>query len=101
MGVPCEKPSCICTHTDGCNAGWIDVDYWVDSKYKVVDEFAMIEGKRKYEGAIPCQNCDYERWEIWKTSQNSKEYAERLRARSTYNRTKAYESEENSKTRTL
>lgn len=101
MGIPCQNSSCICTHTDGCEAGWIFQDYWVDSRYKVVDEFAMIEGKRKYEGVIPCRNCDPERWEIWKTSRNSREYHERLMARSTHNRTKAYENEEKSKTRTL
>lgn len=101
MGIPCENSSCICTHTDGCDAGWIQEDYWVDSRGKRVSEFAMIENKTKYEGVVPCKNCDFERWEIWNSSHNSKDYHERLRARSTHNRTKAYEAEEKSRTRTL
>lgn len=100
MGIPCNRVGCICTHTDGCEAGWIAIEYWVDARGVACSEFAKIP-KQKYEGVIPCKNCDPERWIIWNTSRNSREYHERLIARSTHNRTKAYESEEQSKTRTL
>lgn len=25
LGTPCHRPHCVCTHTDGCEAGWIEV----------------------------------------------------------------------------
>lgn len=100
MVLSCDRTGCICTHTDGCEAGWIWVEYWVDSRGVKCSEFANIP-KTRYEGVIPCKNCDYDRWVIWNTSTTSKEYGERLRARSLHNRTKAYENEEQSKTRTL
>lgn len=100
MGLPCEDSSCICTHTDGCETGWIDVQYWVDNRGVICSEFANIP-KFRYEGVVPCKNCDYERWKIYNTSATTKEYGERLRARSVHTRIKAYEKEEESKTRTL
>jgi hypothetical protein len=100
MGIHCDRTACICTHTDGCEAGWIWLVYWVDARGQRCSEFDNIE-KRKYEGVVPCRNCDHERWVIWNSTTSSKEYGERLRARSQSNRTKAYENEERSKTRTL
>lgn len=99
-GFHCGKPSCICTHTDGCDKGWINVQYWVDSSGNICSEFDNID-KTQHEGAVPCENCDYEKWHIWKSSTTSEEYHERLRARGTHTRIKAYEIEESSKTHTL
>jgi len=99
-GKHCGKPSCICTHTDGCEAGWVFVQYWVNAHGDQCSEFDTINKIQK-EAVVPCQNCDYDRWYIWKTSTTSEEYNERLRARGTHNRIKAYELEESSKTRIL
>jgi hypothetical protein len=100
MGMPCGRTGCICTHTEECDHGWIWVTYWVDARGHRCSEFDNIK-KRKYEGVVPCRNCDPERWQLWNTSTSSKEYGEKLRARSQSNRTKAYEDEERSRTRTL
>ncbi len=100
MILSCDRTGCICTHTDGCEAGWIYIVYWADARGVTCSEFANIP-KTRYEAVVPCKNCDYDRWSICNTSNTSKEYGERLRARSLHNRTKAYEREEESKTRTL
>lgn len=99
-GRHCGKPNCICTHTEGCDNGWVMVEYWVASNGVICSEFDNIE-KTKHEGAVPCKNCDYDRWHIYKTSATSEEYYERLRARGAHTRIKAYEIEESSKTRIL
>ena len=39
----CPWPECQCTHTGGCNAGWLDIDSWDDP-----------DGKA---WARPCPNC--------------------------------------------
>jgi len=95
----CGRSNCHCTHSQGCIKGWIWVEY-VDEK-KVVRNGIPSITLTTYEGVRPCQNCDPERYEIWWSSKSSFEYHERLRMRSTVNRTKAYENEERDKTRTL
>lgn len=99
-GKHCGKPICICTHTDGCDAGWITSDYWVDRDGVRCEEFDNIQ-KTKHTGAVPCKTCDYDRWYIWNTSTTTEQYHERLRARGTHTRIKAYEAEESSRTRIL
>lgn len=99
-GKHCGKPICICTHTDGCDAGWITSDYWVDRDGVRCEEFDNIQ-KTKHTGAVPCKTCDYDRWYIWNTSTTTEQYHERLRARGTHTRIKAYETEESSRTRIL
>jgi hypothetical protein len=95
----CGKSNCYCTHTHGCSKGWIEMEY-VDEK-KVVRNGIPSITLTTYQGVRPCQTCDPERYEIWWSSISSFEYHERLRMRSTVNRTKAYENEERDKTRTL
>lgn len=95
----CGRSNCYCTHSQGCIKGWIWLEY-VDEK-KVVRNGIPSITLTTYEGVRPCQNCDPERYEIWWSSKSSFEYHERLRMRSTVNRTKAYENEERDKTRTL
>jgi hypothetical protein len=53
------------------------------------------------EGVRPCMICDPERYEIWLTSKSSQEYHDRLSARSSHQKIKAYEKDERDKTRTL
>ena len=95
----CGRSNCNCTHSQGCIKGWIWLEY-VDEK-KVVRNGIPSITLTTYEGVRPCQTCDPERYEIWWSSKSSFEYHERLRMRSTVNRTKAYENEERDKTRTL
>ena len=95
----CGRSNCYCTHSQGCIKGWIWLEY-VDEK-KVVRNGIPSITLTTYEGVRPCQNCDPERYEIWWSSKSSFEYHERLRMRSTVNRTKSYENEERDKTRTL
>lgn len=95
----CGKHGCYCTHTNGCVKGWIEQEYIHEKK--VVRNGIPSLTLTTYQGVRPCQNCDPERYEIWWSSKTSAEYHERLRARSTVNRNKAYENEERDKTRTL
>lgn len=95
----CGKHGCYCTHTNGCVKGWIEQEYIHEKK--VIRGGIPSVTLKTYEGVRPCQNCDPERYEIWWSSKTSAEYHERLRARSTVNRNKAYENEERDKTRTL
>ena len=95
----CGKHGCYCTHTNGCVKGWIEQEYTHEKK--VVRGGIPSVTLTSYDGVRPCQNCDPERYEIWWSSKTSAEYHERLRARSTVNRNKAYENEERDKTRTL
>jgi hypothetical protein len=84
----CGNTGCICTHTLGCEKGWIYVKH-LDEKYV------------EYEGVSPCPICDPDRYEIFLTSKSRAELFERLRARGTHTKRKAYDEGENSKTRTL
>lgn len=42
QGLPCGLAGCRCTHTEGCDAGWIDVG----------------------EQVAACEKCNYRRWQI-------------------------------------
>jgi hypothetical protein len=95
----CGSRGCICTHTHGCDRGWVFMEYTDEIRVKV-DGLPTIQLVKR-EGVRPCQMCDSERYEIWFSSKNSREYHDRLRDRSSHNRTKAYDNEERDKTRTL
>lgn len=96
----CGRTGCICTHTEPCEYGWIYVEYYEDKKTITKDGNTKVVSER-YEGVKFCPTCDRERASIQLSSSNSKELGERLRARSTVSKFKAYEEEERSKTRTL
>jgi len=84
----CGNASCECTHTHGCEKGWVYGKH-LDEKFV------------EYEAVSPCPNCDPDRYEIFHTSKSRHELFERLRARGTHTRRKAYEDNDRSKTRTL
>jgi len=95
----CRKVNCRCTHTDGCERGWIHVRY---SDTKIVTRNG-VETKVEtwYDGVQFCSVCDPERAHIQRTSASSEEMAQRLRERSSYKNTENYEKQEANKTRTL
>lgn len=96
----CGRGGCICTHTHPCDRGWKFVKY-IDKTTKKGEGGIPYVVETEYEGVVPCGICDFERAEIAATSKTSWEMGERLRARSNANRSKAYESDQESKTRTL
>lgn len=95
----CYKTGCICTHTAPCEHGWIWVVYYEDKVTKHNGQTKV--RSERFEGVRPCPTCDPERARIFETAKNSRELAEMLQARSKFNRVKAYEESESSKTRTL
>lgn len=96
----CGVRNCPCTHTHGCERGWIFVEYYDE---KIVKTKAGLTDtiKIKYDGVTPCPMCSPDRYEIYKTSKTSWEYHERLRGLSNHNRQSTYENEERERTRTL
>lgn len=97
--MKCERTNCICTHTEGCEKGFIF------TRYKDVKEIVR-EGEKKtietwYDGVLFCPTCYPERAFIQRTSQSSEEMSHRLRERSSLKSTENYEKSEESKTRTL
>jgi uncharacterized Zn finger protein (UPF0148 family) len=99
MDTRCNKLNCFCTHTDGCEKGFI----WVRYKHT---EKRMREGKQIlietwYDGVRFCPICDPERAHIQDTSTSSEELAERLRNRSSLRSSDNYDREEATRTRTL
>lgn len=96
----CRRLSCICTHTDDCERGWIFVRYPVTTRHRD-KEGTWHEKVRWYDGVRPCRTCDPERAAIFEAAKSSEELGEMLQNRSTYNRQKAYEEQEQNKTRTL
>jgi hypothetical protein len=84
----CGDSSCICTHTSGCEKGWILGKY-------------LDEKNVEYEAVSPCPICDPDRYEIFLTSKSRQELFDKLRARGTHVKRQVYEDNENSKTRTL
>lgn len=95
----CRRPNCRCTHTDGCERGFIWTTYEIEEVRYIKGEQKIV--RTKYEGVLFCEVCDPERAHIQKTSKSSEEFAERLRARSSYKSAENYERTEASKTRTL
>jgi len=96
----CGTSNCICTHTYGCEKGWI----WrkdTDSKVVTLGNGETKTVTEEREGVYPCPICDPDRHEIFLTSKDSHELFERLRKRGTHQRINSYEQDERSKTRTL
>jgi len=95
----CHRAGCICTHTEPCYGGWVWIQYVEEVKRMVkgIPSVTLVDR----EGVRPCMICDPERYEIWLTSKSSHEYHERLSARSSHQKIKAYEKDERDKTRTL
>lgn len=99
MDTRCHRINCYCTHTDGCEKGYI----WVRYKHteKRVREGKEILIETWYDGVRFCPVCDPERAHIQNTSTSSEEMAERLRNRSTLKSSDNYDREEATRTRTL
>lgn len=95
----CRKINCRCTHTEGCERGYIFVRY---SDTKIVIRKGM-ETKivTWYDGVQFCSVCDPERAHIQQTSASTEEMQQRLRERSSYKNIENYEKQEANKTRTL
>jgi hypothetical protein len=96
----CGNSGCICTHTQGCERGWVYGKYNDDKVVKLPNGVNSTVTET-FEGVSPCPICDPDRYEIFLTSKSRLELFERLRKRGTHQRAKAYNEEENSKTRTL
>mgnify|MGYP003350867971 CR=1 FL=1 len=95
----CRRTNCRCTHTDGCERGFIWVEYIVRTEKMVKGERTIVQ--KAHEGVKFCPVCDPERAHIQQTSNSSEELAERLRARSKLTSADNYERTEAQKTRTL
>ena len=98
--IPCNRENCLCEHIDPCAAGWVTFRYKVDKTYRDREGVSHTT-EVWYDGARPCPTCDPERAHIFETSATQKELHERLKARSTLNRTAQQENYEASRTRTL
>ena len=96
----CKASGCICTHTGGCERGWILGKYTEDKVVKLSNGIDSTVTET-FEGVSPCPICDPDRYEIFLTSKSRLELFERLRNRGTHQRSKAYQDDERSKTRTL
>lgn len=95
----CGRINCRCTHTEGCEKGFISIRY-VDKQEKIRNgERITIE--TWYDGVQFCSVCDPERAHIQQSSTSSEEMAHRLRERSKYKHAETYEQKESEKTRTL
>lgn len=99
MNNRCTKLNCYCTHTDGCERGYIFVRY--KHTEKRIREGKEILKETWYDGVRFCPICDPERAHIQNTSTTSEEFAERLRNRSTLKSSANYDKEEATRTRTL
>lgn len=99
MDNRCVKSTCFCTHTDGCEKGFIWVRYKHTEKRVRHGEEILIE--TWYDGVRFCPVCDPERAHIQETSKSSEEMAERLHARSPRKSAENYDKEEATRTRTL
>jgi uncharacterized Zn finger protein (UPF0148 family) len=89
----------MCTHTDGCEKGFISVRYKHTEKRMREGKQILIE--TWYDGVRFCPVCDPERAHIQSTSTSSEELAERLRNRSSFKSSDNYDKEEATRTRTL
>ena len=95
----CGKLSCICTHDNGCEKGFIWTRY--PDRKEVIRNGEKKVVETWYEGVLFCPTCDPERAYIQKTSRTSEEMAQRLTERSKYKQEETYKNNETSKTRTL
>ena len=96
----CGKSGCMCTHTEGCEKGFIWVEYYEDDIRLLPDGSKKVKSVKR-EGVRFCHICDPERARIQQTARNGFELGEKLRALSKHNRKLAYEENESSRTRTL
>ena len=97
----CYRTGCICTHTDGCEYGWIWIEYVDEKVIKRNTSGARDVIRRKYDGVYPCPICDPDRYQLYISSKSREEYHEELGNRGTFKKKKAYEENERSETRTL
>lgn len=95
----CTKINCYCTHTDGCDRGYIFIRYC--DKKTILRNGVQTTTETWYDGVRFCPVCDPERAHIQNTSTSSEEMAERLRNRSTLKSSENYDKEEATRTRTL
>ena len=95
----CGMAGCICTHSYGCERGWIWRKYSDEKIVKLPDGQTKVV-KEDYEGVHPCQNCDPDRYELFLHAKNPQDLGDKLRKRG-LQRHKAYEDDERAKTRTL
>lgn len=95
----CGRVNCRCTHTEGCEKGYIWVRYLVKEEKNRKGEKIVVE--TWYDGVQFCSVCDPERAHIQKTSKSSEELSYRLGQRSKYKHAENYEQTESEKTRTL
>ena len=95
----CRRINCRCTHTDGCERGYIWVRYAHITERVVKGE--KIQTETWYDGVKFCAVCDPERAHIQNTSTSSEELHQRLGARSKYKHAENYDQQEAQKTRTL
>lgn len=97
----CGRTGCGCTHTHGCEKGWIWTEYLDEQVVVRNTSGARDVIRRKYEGVYPCSVCDPERYSLLNNSKSREEYHEKLRNRGTYRKQKAYDEDERSRTKTL
>jgi hypothetical protein len=95
----CGRLNCRCTHTEGCEKGFIAIRY-VDKQEKI-RQGQKIVVETWYDGVHFCSICDPERAHIQQSSQSSEEMGQRLRERSKYKHAENYEQKESDKTKTL
>ena len=95
----CGKLNCRCTHTEGCEKGFIHIRYLDHQERMNKGEKIVVE--KWYDGVQFCSVCNYERAAIQNTSVSTEEMGQRLRERSKYKHAENYDNKESEKTRTL
>ena len=96
----CFRAGCRCSHTHGCEKGWI----WGIS---VVKRIVVLKDKtqdivtQEYDSVSPCPNCDPDRAELFCDSKERHELMDALQNRSTNKRVQYYKDSERNKTKTL
>lgn len=98
MSIPCNRPNCLCSHNE-CDNGWIFFRYKNIEKRTFKGE--TIEIENEYDGVTPCEGCDPERAQIFKTAKSPEDRDSRLRARSSLLNSQNSDNYEASRTRTL
>ena len=101
LDMHCGRAGCLCTHTHGCECGWIWTEYVDEKIIKRNNSGARDVIRQTYQGVYPCPVCDPERHSLYLNSKSHEEYTEALRNRGTFKKKKAYEDNERSETRTL
>jgi len=89
-------PKCEDTN---CDMGWVGYTYTEEKQNRNNGEVTVTPIER--EAVRPCKDCDPERYEIWFTSTDSREYYRRLQSRSHSKKLETYQEGERDKTRTL